>query len=285
MPPAPKQHTRTQRPEAHKPIRAHKAKESRASSSARGYNRKWEAFRKAFLYRNPLCEYCSTPERIVPATVCDHDLPHEHDPHLFWNNTYTALCASCHNSTKQRLELKYEGIALLRAIEGVKSGATRRWGYSIPDGVKPSGIPVILVSGPPAAGKSTYIEANAQPGDTVIDFDIYRQRIGNAKWDTRQDIIRQAFKMRDDDIKALNGKSDGVCYLIVTAPTEAERSAWVRALGNVTIHILRTPESVCIERIKADPRRADAAPRQIKAVKDWWAAQKPATAGVGQSLG
>ena len=122
MPPAPKQHRRTQRPEAHKPVRTHKAKERRASSSARGYNRKWEEFRKAFLYRNPLCEYCSRPQRIVPATVCDHDLPHEQDPHLFWHNTYTALCTACHSGAKQSAERRYRGEALLAWVARQKAG-------------------------------------------------------------------------------------------------------------------------------------------------------------------
>ena len=122
MPPAPKQHTRTQRPEAHKPARTHKARDKRASSSARGYTRKWEAFRLAFRYRNPLCEYCSTPQHITPATVCDHDLPHEHDPHLFWDNTFTALCTACHSGAKQSAERRYQGEALLAWVARQKAG-------------------------------------------------------------------------------------------------------------------------------------------------------------------
>ena len=70
--------------------------------------------------RNPLCEYCLARGRVEPATICDHDLPHEHDPHLFWNNTFTALCKHDHDSTKQRMERRYRGDDLLRAIARAK---------------------------------------------------------------------------------------------------------------------------------------------------------------------
>lgn len=94
----------------------HKPKERRGSSSERGYDKRWERFRRAFLAANPLCEYCLAQGRFVAASVCDHDLPHEGDRELFWNNTYTALCSTCHNSTKQRLESRYRGERLLMQV-------------------------------------------------------------------------------------------------------------------------------------------------------------------------
>ena len=41
---------------------------------------------------------------MVPATVCDHVLPHRGDEHLFWNGAVQSLCARCHNSAKQAEE-------------------------------------------------------------------------------------------------------------------------------------------------------------------------------------
>ncbi|MEM1391466.1 MAG: AAA family ATPase [Pseudomonadota bacterium] len=151
----------------------------------------------------------------------------------------------------------------------MEDGLTR-WGYSIPDGVEPSAIPVILVSGPPAAGKSTYIAQNAEAGDIVIDFDIYRQRVGGKKWDTDNKVWREAFKLRDADIRSLAHRSSGKCFLIVTAPTKDERDKWCEALGDVRVHVIATPEDECIARIKADPNRHEASSSQIEAVKHWW---------------
>lgn len=122
MPKAPERHARPQvgSPKRHEVVKKHRAKEHRAHSRARGYSRRWERFRLAFLSEHPLCEFCEAQGKIVPATVCDHDIPHEHDPDVFWDNTFTALCDSCHSGDKQRMERRYSGEALLVAIAAKK---------------------------------------------------------------------------------------------------------------------------------------------------------------------
>ena len=121
----PKQHKRPPIGKAakHKRSARHAPRERRTHSTARGYDYRWEKFRRSFLAANPLCEYCLARGQITAATVVDHDLPHEHDPHLFWNNTYSALCAKDHNSTKQRMERRYRGDALLQAVRVAKGKA------------------------------------------------------------------------------------------------------------------------------------------------------------------
>lgn len=103
----------------HKPKLPEKP-EKRGHARARGYSRRWEKFRRTFLSANPLCEFCKGAGRITPATVVDHDLPHEHDPALFWDNSFTALCSSCHSGTKQRLEARLRGQALLAEVRRLK---------------------------------------------------------------------------------------------------------------------------------------------------------------------
>jgi hypothetical protein len=114
------QHTRKTIGTPHKRSARHRPKESRGNSSSRGYDARWERFRRAFLIRNPLCEYCMARGHVTPATVCDHDLPHDADPELFWDNTFTALCKWDHDSTKQRMERRYKGQALLQAVRAAK---------------------------------------------------------------------------------------------------------------------------------------------------------------------
>ena len=117
---APKQHQRKPVGQPHRRSTRHKPRESRAHSTARGYGRKWSKFRAAFLRANPLCEYCLARGQVTAASVVDHDLPHEHDLELFWNNTFTALCKHDHDSTKQRMERTYKGQALLQAVRVAK---------------------------------------------------------------------------------------------------------------------------------------------------------------------
>lgn len=100
---------------AHKPASRHKpkAQEDRGSARERGYTAEWERFRLQQLRLQPLCEYCMADGRVVPATVLDHDLPHEGDPDLFWRNTFTSLCKRHHDGEKQRAEARFSGDALL----------------------------------------------------------------------------------------------------------------------------------------------------------------------------
>ncbi len=118
MPRAAPQHRITRPAPKHKVRAAHEG--NRLSARQRGYDTQWDKFREGFLASNPLCQYCLGRGTTEPATVVDHDLPHDGDIELFWNNTYTALCKQCHDSTKARLEARYSGDALLEAIARMK---------------------------------------------------------------------------------------------------------------------------------------------------------------------
>jgi len=149
-----------------------------------------------------------------------------------------------------------------------------RWGYSIPHGTQPSGIPVVLVCGAPASGKSTYVDAHARPADTVIDFDAIRQKVGGTMWDQDQGVRARAFAYRAKIIRGLRDKRRGRCWLIVTAPSQAERNTWCKALGNVTVQVMDTTERECIRRIKAAPERREHVDRMIGAVRRWFEQKK-----------
>lgn len=75
------------------------------SSTKRGYGYKWQQARLVFLNANPLCLFCDREGRTTVATVVDHIVPHRGNMELFWDRSnWAALCASCHSSTKQRIE-------------------------------------------------------------------------------------------------------------------------------------------------------------------------------------
>ena len=116
---APTQHNRATigKTSKHKAPHRHRADDKRRGSAReRGYSSEWDKFSKAFRATNPLCEYCLVYGRITPATVTDHDIPHQGDPDLFWDNTFTALCAKHHNGEKASAEARYSGDDLLRWV-------------------------------------------------------------------------------------------------------------------------------------------------------------------------
>lgn len=75
------------------------------SSTARGYDYRWQQYRKRYLLEHPLCVMCEATGRVEASTIVDHVVPHRGDKQLFWDPTnHQALCKGCHDGAKQREE-------------------------------------------------------------------------------------------------------------------------------------------------------------------------------------
>lgn len=62
--------------------------------------------RELQLRTEPLCRFCLQREIVEAANVVDHIKPHKGDEALFFDpSNLQSLCAPCHDSTKQRIEL------------------------------------------------------------------------------------------------------------------------------------------------------------------------------------
>lgn len=76
----------------------------RKTAAQRGYNSRWQRYRKMFLRRNPLCVHCQEKERITPATEVDHIKPVSgaDDPMFYEPGNHQALCKGCHSRKTMR---------------------------------------------------------------------------------------------------------------------------------------------------------------------------------------
>lgn len=89
------------------PIMNKATKVRRPSARQRGYDRRWDKARAAFLREpeNRFCRKCRQQGRMTAATVVDHIVPHRGDPALFWDRSnWQPLCKPHHDSAKQREE-------------------------------------------------------------------------------------------------------------------------------------------------------------------------------------
>lgn len=69
-------------------------RKQRASAAQRGYDARWQRYRKYFISRHPLCAECGRMGEVV-----DHIIPHKGSRALFWDESnHQTLCISCHNS-------------------------------------------------------------------------------------------------------------------------------------------------------------------------------------------
>ena len=78
---------------------------ARGTAAQRGYDHRWQKARNQYLSEHPLCVECVKLDKVVPATVVDHIVPHRGDMGLFWQqDNWQPLCATCHSAHKQRQE-------------------------------------------------------------------------------------------------------------------------------------------------------------------------------------
>lgn len=77
----------------------------RKTAAQRGYGGRWQRARALYLARQPLCVTCLEVNRVTPATVVDHIVPHRGDQVLFWDqDNWQALCKLCHDRKTARGE-------------------------------------------------------------------------------------------------------------------------------------------------------------------------------------
>jgi len=70
----------------------------RPSACARGYGRRWQKYRAAFLKINPLCRPCDKNGELAAATIVDHIKPHKGNYDLFWDPAnHQPICKRCHD--------------------------------------------------------------------------------------------------------------------------------------------------------------------------------------------
>lgn len=215
--------------------------------------RKWRAFRADFLRRNPLCVMCQEQGRITVATIVDHIRPHKGDMALFWSGPFQALCKKCHDYKT----LHEDG------------GAEYGHASLMPSWLKASDK-LIVVCGPPAAGKTTYVEQNALPNDMVIDLDkmsldILGIPLLHTTPEQRDGLIRKRNSLLS---LFANGKTrHPKCWLIVTAGTFKQRKYWREKSGQLVV--LDVDKYECKKRIE-QRGITDAEKRQLVEAVDRW---------------
>ena len=69
-------------------------------------SQRWREWARWQLTQFPLCAHCEAKGKVVAATVADHIEPHRGNHYAFWFGKLQSLCASCHNATKQQVEIR-----------------------------------------------------------------------------------------------------------------------------------------------------------------------------------
>lgn len=133
-------------------------------------------------------------------------------------------------------------------------------------------IPVTMVCGPPAAGKSTYVRDHAGPNDLVIDFDRILESVtgSGASEKQRRAGLSEAALERNRILRTLStDRKHERCWFIICAGKEETRLRWAKRL-DAEVVLLDTPRDVCLARVRSEKTSRETKASRLGAVRRWW---------------
>jgi len=152
-------------------------------------------------------------------------------------------------------------------------GSESKWGnLLLPDKLPAPRCRVMLICGPPGAGKSTYVQKHMRPGNAVIDIDLIARDLGLGRWRPIEATAR-LLSERNDRLAALAEASPtAVAWVIVGAPGKRLRAWWCERLGvaDGDMILLIPTRAELMNRIQADPSRRSVAKLTINQIDQWF---------------
>jgi 5-methylcytosine-specific restriction endonuclease McrA len=235
----------------------------------------WRQLRNAALARDS--ELCPLTGRVEPrcrrtgvwllgkgrqaadAPVVDHVIPHEGDARLFYDlDNLQTVAKGWHDKIKQARERRLDRAAFY------------------PKWLRPSAAKLTIVCGPPAAGKSTWVEGARGPRDIVIDLDVIAAEISGEplhRW-SRDKWLNAALFRRNDMLGDLaNAQPSARAWFIVGEPKPEMRAWWDQKLRPGRFVVILAPANHCIERAAAAGDRDMA--RAERVIASWWRDYRP----------
>lgn len=225
---------------------------------------RWEKLRWSILVRDQFtCQLCRRLEGDTSKLVCDHVEPHRGDVEKFWAGPFQTLCKPCHDGQKQKEEIAARAAGL--DVYGGKPASYR------PDWLRPSAIPLTIVCGPPASGKSRYVGERAGMNDLIIDLDLIVGSftgIYSHRWD-RDRWLDMALRKRNAMLGELSKQPTWpAAWLIVSEPKAEHRAWWARTMKPKAIVVMEADEQVCMAQAANDADRDQHHTRLT--VRRWW---------------
>ena len=119
---------------------------------------------------------------------------------------------------------------------------------------------VILVCGPPASGKTTYVRNNMVPGDMVVDLDAIMQAISfqEQRTNATKDLLPVALELRKYLYRIIDEHRVHAfrCWIIECLPKQEDRDDLQERFCAEVVE-MQASYRECIDRAMRDPQRKD----------------------------
>lgn len=113
---------------------------------------------------------------------------------------------------------------------------------------------IVLVCGPPCAGKSTYVQAHAQTGDLVLDLDAIARDLGSTRyWHHDAATTARANAVMRAEVLKLAATRRGRAWIIRCVPNGRTRTGLARMVRADQVVVLLPPGRTLVRRARTRP--------------------------------
>ena len=234
----------------------------------------WQSCRSAYISSRRaidggMCERCGEAlgEELHHTTFLTPQ--NIHDANVTLNSEKLQwLCKDCH--------FKAHREAIMRGFQKRKNEPILTNGVYFGSDGQPHPQRVVIVWGPPASGKTSYIREHMDPTDLVVDLDLIRQAITMGGRDTvSNNLLPVALSVREHLFQRIaDGEVDcRTVWIAATLPGRAEREVLAQRLHAETVFVSR-PYEECLELALVDPERKDKL-LQREIIERWFEQYEP----------